>query len=305
MSPAEGGGMEINMKNLETLKIELERIIEFIRDYVLEGEKVVVPVSGGLDSDVVARLCVKAIGSNRVRLFSVHQQQMEDKYLENAKNLAMDLAVPIAIIPLGDMNSELIKMLQVADPEIGFDVNSLLDPARANCSLRTAIFSTYQDKGYLVAANSNRSEIELGFFMPFGDNLGHFKPISHLYKSEVKILAGLIGSRKEVIEQSPSAGFWKGENDLEDISYWLYNGGPIAGSRKFTEEDDLEVKKIQKLLSQEKIDTCLELFHTLKELTLIAEETGLPLNLVSALHNTVTASAKLKRRVLLAGLERI
>lgn len=293
------------MKTLNMLKLELSRIINFIGTYVLEGEKVIVPVSGGLDSDVVARLCVCALGRERVRLFAVRQQNMEQKYLDNVENLAMDLEVPLAIIPLGDLNDRLIRMLEDADPEIGFNSNSLLDPARANCSLRTAIFSSYQDKGYLVAANSNRSEIELGFFMPFGDNLGHFKPISHLYKSEVKILAGLVGSREEVIIQSPSAGFWKDQNDLEDIAYWLYNGGPITGSRTFTEEDDVKVLKIKKLLSQEQIDKCLEQFHLCSDLKQISRKTDLPVEIVDALYKTVQASKRFKRRTLLAGLERI
>ena len=293
------------MKTLNMLKSELSRITDFIRAYVLEGEKVIVPVSGGLDSDVVARLCVCALGRERVRLFVVHQQHMEQKYLDNVNNLAADLEVPLAVIPLGDLNARLISILKEADHEIGFNPDSLLDPARANCSLRTAIFSSYQDKGYLVAANSNRSEIELGFFMPFGDNLGHFKPISHLYKSEVKILAGLVGSRAEVIAQSPSAGFWKNENDLEDISYWIYNGGPITGSKTFTAEDDVKVEKIKNLLSQEQIDECLEQFHICRDLGQISKKTDLPVEIVDALYKTIQASARFKRRTLLAGLERI
>ena len=292
------------MKNIDEVKIELPRIIDFIQNYMLNGEKVVVPVSGGLDSDLVARLCVNALGPDRVRLFIVHQPHMEDKYIANARNLAEDLQVNLAIIEMGTMNQELIEKLSEADPEVGFHPNGLLDPARANCSLRTAFFSTYQDKGYLVAANSNRSEIELGFFMPFGDNLGHFKPIAHLYKTEVRILAELVGSRAEVRQQASSAGFWENENDMEDIAYWLYNGGPISGNKVFTEEDDIKVQKIAGMLSQEKIDRCLESFHTGRELTDIARESQLPLKIVNLLKNTVLQSKKVKRRELMVSLER-
>ena len=292
------------MKSFDEIQNEVKRIIDFISNYVCEGDKVVVPVSGGLDSDVVARLCVMALGNKRVRLFFVNQHNTEHKYLINVKNLSNDIGVPLAIIEIGSLNQVLIEILQQADPEVGFNPQSLLDPARANCSLRTAIISSYQDKGYLVAANSNRSEIELGFFMPFGDNLGHFKPISHLYKSEVKVLAEIIGSRKEVIDQLSSAGFWEGENDLEDIAYWIYNGGPIAGSTQFTEDDDENVQKIRVQLSQEKIDNCLIMFHTAASSQEIADEVGLPYAIVDALKNTVDTSYKLKRRVLMESLER-
>ena len=292
------------MKDINDIKMELSRIINFIQNYTLEREKVVVPVSGGLDSDVVARLCVKALGSDRVRLFTVHQPHMEDKYIANVCKLAEDLKVNLAIIEMGTMNRDLIKILSEADPEIGLRPDGLLDSARANCSLRTAFISTYQDKGYIVAANSNRSEIELGFFMPFGDNLGHFKPIAHLYKTEVNILAELVGSASEVRQQAPSAGFWEGENDLEDLAYWLYNGGPITGNRVFTDKDDIEVQKIAQMLSQEKIDRCLESFHEGRDLTDVAKETHLPIEIVDLLEKTVLQSKIVKRRELMVSLER-
>lgn len=292
------------MYNINDIKNEIPRIVNFIREYTNTGEKVVVPVSGGLDSDVVARLCVEALGAERVKLFTVHQPNMENKYLVNVRNLADDLHIKLATIEMGTMNKELIEKLRDADPDIGFNPDSLLDPARANCSLRTAFFSTYQDKGYLVAANSNRSEIELGFFMPFGDNLGHFKPIAHLYKTEVKLLAELVGTREVVRLQSPSAGFWEGENDLEDVAYWLYNGGPVSGTRVFTDEDDIKVQEIMNMLSQEKIDNCLENFHKCRSLSDIAEDNQLPLEIVELLSKTVIQSEKVKRRKLMVCLER-
>lgn len=293
------------MKSDEELERELTRIVDFIRQYALPDEQVVVPVSGGLDSDVVARLCVLALGKERVRLFIVRQLGMEEKYLINARELAEELNVPLAVVETGAMNRRLICALQEADPDAGFDSESLLDPARANCSLRTAMISSYQDKGYLIAANSNRSEIELGFFMPFGDNLGHFKPISHLYKSEVKKLAVLLRSRDNVISQSPSAGFWEGESDLEDIAYWLYNGGPIPSSRTFSDEDVVAVGKLMEQLSQERIDESLILLHEGYTCGGIHERTGLPVSVVEALDKTVKRSSQLKNRDLMARLERI
>lgn len=293
------------MKSDKEIERELPRIIDFIGQYVLPEEQVVIPVSGGLDSDVVARLCTLALGRERVRLFIVRQPHMEEKYLTNAQELAKDLDVPLAMVETGNMNRQLIGALQKADPDVGFDLESLLDPARANCSLRTALISSYQDKGYLIAANSNRSEIELGFFMPFGDNIGHFKPISHLYKSEVKKLAVLLRSRDEVVSQSPSAGFWEGENDLEDIAYWLYNGGPIPGGRTFTDKDVAAVEKLRRQLSQERIDESLILFHEGCSYSEIQERTGLPVSIVEALDKTVKHSARIKNRDLMAGLERM
>lgn len=293
------------MKNIEELKSESERILDFIRNQAGASMKIAIPVSGGLDSDVVARLCTLAIGKDNIRLFTVIQEGLEKKYTQNARNLSIDLGVHLAEIPLGQMNRQLINLLHDAAPDEPFQPDSLLDPARANCSLRTAIISTYQDKGYLIPSNSNRTETEMGFFLPFGDNLGHFKPIAHLYKSEVKLLATLIGCRNEVIIQPPSAGFWEGETDLEDMAYWLYNEGPIPGGRIFTEEDDKKVMQIQALLSQEKIDCCLIALNEGKTEADISEEISLPINIVHTIRLTKEKAAITKNRPLMISLERI
>lgn len=293
------------MKSMSEITYELERILTFIHQQTNSNQKIAIAVSGGLDSDVVARLCAKAVGTENIRLFTVVQEGLEKKYTQNAKHLAEDLGVHLAVIQLGNMNRTLIELLHNAAPDEDFQPNSLLDPARANCSLRTAIISTYQDKGYLIPSNSNRTEIEMGFFLPFGDNLGHFKPIAHLYKSEVKMLASLIGCRPEVIAQQPSAGFWEGETDIEDMAYWIYNKGPIPGGRIFTEEEDMIVKDIKSKLSQEKIDCCLISISEGKTDIIISEETGLPEYIVSVIRLTRAAASKTKNRPILVALERI
>jgi len=292
------------VKTVLELKDELERILVFIYEQAKPNHKIAIPVSGGLDSDVVARLCEKAVGKENLRLFTVVQEGLEEKYTQNAINLADDLGVHLAIIQLGTMNKTLIEIMHDAAPNEAFQPDSLLDPARANCSLRTAIISTYQDKGYLIPSNSNRTEIEMGFFLPFGDNLGHFKPIAHLYKSEVKILASLIGCRSEVIDQPPSAGFWEGETDLEDMAYWIYNKGPIPGGRIFTEEEDRKVAEIQSMLSQERIDRCLISIAEGKSDKEIAAITELTESIVHTIRLTKENAAKTKNRPLMVTLER-
>lgn len=140
--------------------------------------------------------------------------------------------------------------------------------------------------------------------MPFGDNLGHFKPIAHLYKSEVRILADILGTRKEVIAQAPSAGFWEGEEDLEDIAFWLYNGGPIQAGKEFSDQECKEVMAIKAELSQFRIDCCLEMLSDGYSEKEIAETTKLKQEIVQTIKNTVDRSARLKNRVLLSQLER-
>lgn len=149
------------------METEIQRIVDFIREYMQEDEKVVIPVSGGIDSDVVASLCCRALGKDKIKLFIVTDENIERKFLINAKNLAKDLEVSLTEIPLGKRNIELIKILEEAEKDKIFNSKSLLDSNKIKCSMRSTIISCYQDKGYIIAGCTNRTEYELGFFVTF------------------------------------------------------------------------------------------------------------------------------------------
>lgn len=281
------------------MKEKITEIINFITDYVNEDEKIVVAVSGGLDSDVVARLCVKAAGSERVKIFMALQDDMEERHIHNARKLAADLNMDLPFIDMRNLNTEIIERLSAGDPGEGFNVNSLLDPARAKCSLRTVLLSSYQEKGYIVAGTSNKTEIELGFFLPFGDNIAHFKPIAHLYKSEVRELARELGTNEEVLKQPASAGFWKNQEDLEDIAYWIYYKGPIPAGTRFNDEDDKKVMEIKQKLTTSIIDDCIKAILSGERINEISEQLDVDINIVEGIDSIIRTSQRKKNRELL------
>lgn len=275
---------------------EIERIEGFIRGFVYEKESIVVPVSGGIDSDVTARLCCESVGKDRVKLFIVIQSEMEEKFLEHARALSKELGVPLAEIHLETMNVELMKALEQGDCCGLFRTDILLDPAKAKCSLRSAVISSYQDKGFLIAGTMNKTEKQLGFFLTFGDNLANFKPIAHLYKTQLSELARCLGTTEEVINQEPSAGWWEGQTDLEDLAYWIINDGPVVIPRDFTEEEIRRADQIKGKLTLDKIDEVL----MLKEQGLAEEEIAahvkLSEDIISGLFHIVEKSKRLKNR---------
>ena len=270
---------------------EMEKIEEFIKSYVLENERILILVSGGIDSDVVARLCYKALGKDRIKLLFVKETETEARFVKNVKNLAEDIEVPLTIVPFEGKSMEFIKILEQAENEPVFNSRLILDPAKAKCSMRSAIISSYQDKGFIIAGCTNLTEYELGFFMTFGDNLAHFKPIEHLYKTEVIQLAKEIGTRKEVIEQPATSGFWRKQEDLEDIAFWIFNQGPIMRARKFSKEEKEEIFKIKNQLTWEKIDNCLKNLRDKKTIEEIAKETGLSIKIIEGIVQ-ITKKAK-------------
>ena len=281
---------------------EIARIQTFICNFVLDGETVVVPVSGGLDSDVVARLCCRSLGSSRVKAFIVIQSDMEPKFLKNAKNLCGELEIPLAEIHLENMNQDLMEALEESESKTIFNTDMMLDPAKAKCSVRSAVISCYQDKGFLIAGTTNRTEKELGFFLTFGDNLAHFIPVAHLYRSELKELAAALGTEKEVIDQEPSAGFWSGQTDLEDIAYWIVNDGPIVIPREFSEQEIIKAENIKVALDYQKIDSILERISSGESIEEIRDKTDVSAEIISGLYHIVEKAKRLKSREIMAEL---
>lgn len=292
----------INRNQLD-VNNEIERITSFVQNFVQEQECVVVPVSGGIDSDLVARLCCKSLGKDRVKLFIVIQSEMEGKFLDNARALSRELGVSLAEIHLEQMNVELMKALDEGERGRIFRSDILLDPAKAKCSVRSAVISSYQDKGYLIAGTTNRTEKELGFFLTFGDYIAHFKPIAHLYKTELKELARALGTAENVIAQEPSAGFWEGQTDLEDFAYWIVNDGPIVIPRDFSEQEIQRAEKVKSKLTHEKIDNVLILYKANYKVDEIARQADLPKDIVNGLIHIVEKAKILKSRTIMAEIQ--
>lgn len=274
---------------------EIDRIINFLKNKIGEN-KAVIGVSGGLDSDVTVRLTAKAIGIQNLKLFIVIQDDIEDKHINNARKLANDLGVNLAEIEIPRLPMDLIKAMQNADPVENFNHEGLLDPARAKCSIRTAIFSTYQDRGYIVVGTSNRTEYETGFFLPFGDGLSHIKPLIHLYKTQVIQIAEKIGTQNEVINQPASAGFWKGQTDLEDLAFWIFNKGPIGQERNFTKEDINQVNLIKSELKTDLIDTILYCISKQYSDEEIVNATKMSKYIIANLRELTIKASRLKHR---------
>lgn len=282
---------------------EKERILRFIQEYVSPDDVVAIAVSGGMDSDLVARLCCESLGKDRVRLFIVVQDEMESKFLKNARNLAEDLDVSLAEIHLEKANHTLIAALECGEHGHIFRTDKELDTAKAKCSVRSSVISCYQDKGFLIAGTTNRSEKELGFFLTFGDNICHFKPISHLYKSQLYAIAELVGTRQEVICQESSAGFWPGQTDREDLAYWIVNDGPIIYPRDFSNEENSTVQQIQSALSYVKIDMFLMLYSTGMSPSAISGKIDLDSRITEGLAHIVEKAKRLKSRPILVEIQ--
>lgn len=184
----------------------------FLQDEVKKTgiEKVVVGLSGGLDSAVVAVLAQKAFGNDLlcVKMPSHYSSQSS---LDDADELCRDFG-------LKAITCSIEPMLRAYE-EMNSDLNNLRKGNFSSRMRMATLFDISARENALVLGTSNKSELMLGYGTLYGDLASAINPIGDLYKSEVYELARYLGVSRSIIEKPPSADLWSGQSDEADLGY--------------------------------------------------------------------------------------
>ena len=197
---------------MRDLLIEEQSILKFIRDYTAQAgyTQVVVGVSGGLDSAVVATLAVKALGSQNVKGLILPYKTSSKENVIDAKGLSEQLGIIHKII-------EISSIVDSYFDNVAPSANTM---RRGNYMARIRMTVLYDHSASipaLVIGTGNKSELLTGYTTQYGDNACAFEPIGHLYKTEVRLLAHQIGVPKPIIEKKPTADLWYGQTDEGEL----------------------------------------------------------------------------------------
>lgn len=211
-----------------------QRMVDWIRGKVNQAKTkgVVFGLSGGLDSSVVAALCVEALGSSSV-LALVLPCESEKKDLTDAELVARKFNLKAELIDLTHIFQKLKEILSPADQ---------LTLANLKPRLRMLTLYYYANKlNYLVVGTGNKCELKVGYFTKYGDGGADILPLGDLLKSEIRSLAKLVGIPDHIIEKVPSAGLWPNQTDegemgitygeLEDFLLSHEKGEPPKGEK--------------------------------------------------------------------------
>jgi len=201
----------------ELLKMDCKRveddIIRFIVAVVSEAKAdgVVLGLSGGVDSSVVATLCVKALGKERVLglLMPAAFTPTEDQ--ADAKAIAEGLGIRTYLIPLSQIVD---KFLETVPLEARNRV------AVGNVLARMRMITNYffaNSLNYLVAGTGDRSEFLIGYFTKYGDGGADLLPIGHLYKTQVRELAKHLNLPSRIVDKPASPQLWNGQRATDEI----------------------------------------------------------------------------------------
>ncbi|SFV74838.1 NAD synthetase [hydrothermal vent metagenome] len=192
------------------------QITEYLQ-YFLEDEvkktgikKVVVGLSGGLDSAVVAVLAQRVFGDDLlcVKMPSHYSSQSS---LDDADALCRDFQIRNETVSI----EPLLRAYEKNNPTM-----DNLRKGNFSSRMRMAtLFDISARENALVLGTSNKSELMLGYGTLYGDLASAINPIGDLYKSEVFELARYLKVTPSIINKPPSADLWDGQSDEEELGY--------------------------------------------------------------------------------------
>jgi NAD+ synthase len=161
-----------------------------LRDYVDKNgfKGVVLGLSGGIDSALVAGIAVDALGADRVRCVMLPYRFTAQASLDDAAACAKALGVLYEIIPIEGAVLGFEKTLAPLFEGTSRDITEENLQARARGTILMAISNKF---GLMVVTTGNKSEMSVGYATLYGDMNGGFNPIKDIYKTEVYRLARL------------------------------------------------------------------------------------------------------------------
>ena len=203
--------------------------------------KVVIGLSGGLDSAVVAVLAHKAFSDDLlcVKMPSKYSSQSS---LDDADELCRDFGMNVITASIEPM----LKAYEELNP----DMDNLRKGNFSSRMRMSTLFDISAKENALVLGTSNKSELMLGYGTLYGDLSSAINPIGDLYKSEVYELAEYLGVSRSIIDKAPSADLWDGQSDEEDLGYTY---AQLDEALKFYVEDRLSKEEIVKKGIDEKM----------------------------------------------------
>ncbi len=186
-----------------------DKISKWIKSRVDEARAkgVIVGLSGGLDSSVVAVLSKQALQDEVLGvIMPCHNEPCCE---EDANLLATTFGIKTSRVALGRVYNELLNIL----PDASKLVQANLKPR-----LRMLTLYYFANKvNYLVAGTGNKSELMVGYFTKYGDGGADILPLGGLLKTQVIELAKELKIPPKIIDKVPSADLWNGQTDENEL----------------------------------------------------------------------------------------
>jgi NAD+ synthase (glutamine-hydrolysing) len=196
-----------------------------LRDYVAKNgfRSVVVGLSGGIDSALVAAIAVDALGAKCVNGVAMPSKYSSEHSISDAEALAKATGIHFRTVPIAPMVEAYMNNLILR----GLAEENLQARVRG-----TTLMGISNQEGHLVLATGNKSELAVGYSTLYGDAVGGFAPIKDIYKTDVwalsrwrNELAAKLGQPAPIpvnsIEKEPSAELRPDQKDSDSLPDYI------------------------------------------------------------------------------------
>jgi NAD+ synthase (glutamine-hydrolysing) len=215
----EGGTKQAVLNPYEEI---LQALVLGTKDYTHKNgfEKVVLGVSGGIDSALVATIAVKALGKRNVEAVFMPSRFSSDQSLKDAKELAKNLGIRLKIVEIQTILQSYLERLKPFFKGKPSDTTEENLQARIRGNLLMAFSNKFR---WLVLTTGNKSETSVGYCTLYGDMAGGFAVIKDLYKEKVYQLARHINKSGNaiiplsVLKKEPTAELRANQKDSDSL----------------------------------------------------------------------------------------
>lgn len=196
-----------------SMAIVKDLLVRFLRDETAAAgfSKVVIGLSGGVDSAVSAALASEALGQKNTLALILPYRTGNPESVTHAALVAKSLGISAETVDISGM------------VDAYCDAHAVLDPLRrGNVMARMRMIVLYDHSARekaLVVGTSNKSEILLGYGTLFGDLACAINPLGDLYKTQIWHLARLLKIPDAVVSKAPSADLWEGQTDEGELGF--------------------------------------------------------------------------------------
>jgi len=210
-----------------TVSSELERIHAALvlgtRDYVKKNgfTDVVIGLSGGIDSALVAAIAVEALGAEHVHAVSMPSRYSSDGSKDDAFELAQNLNIECQSVPIEPAFAAYLSMLEENFVGKAEDLTEENLQSRVRGMILMALSNKH---GWMVLTTGNKSELAVGYFTLYGDSVGGFAIIKDVLKTTVYELCEWVNERagkslipRAIIDKAPSAELRPDQRDDQSL----------------------------------------------------------------------------------------